>query len=124
MCYQKQNGLVGGGLTQIFIFTILNFVSAQRENLGVLNGIYSNNSVISEMIIENNIVISNGENGISLNGEISNSKIINNTVVNPYFGLAVGSEKINTPKRKNVLEINYVFFLKIRSSNLYGNSNK
>lgn len=78
--------------------TIINFVTTQRENLGVLNGVFSDKSTISETIIENNVIISNSENGISLNGEITNSKIINNTVVNPYFGLDVkNSKEINTP---------------------------
>ncbi len=78
--------------------TIINFVSTQRDNLGKLNGIFSDISKISETIIENNVILSNSENGISLNGEVTNSKIVNNTVVNPYFGLDVlNSNEINTP---------------------------
>lgn len=78
--------------------TIINFVSVQRVDLGKLNGIFSDKSKISETIIENNVILSNSENGISLNGEITNSKIVNNTVVNPYFGLDVlNSNEINTP---------------------------
>ncbi|MEN8187565.1 MAG: right-handed parallel beta-helix repeat-containing protein [Bacteroidota bacterium] len=77
--------------------TIINFVKPNRKEIGLMNGIYGENVNITESIFENNIVISNGENGIALSGEINNSKIVNNTVVNPYFGLEFnGSKKINT----------------------------
>jgi len=67
--------------------TIINFTKANRAQIGVLNGIYGLKTIISESIFENNIVVTNGEKGISLNGQLNNLKIVNNTVVNPYFGL-------------------------------------
>lgn len=78
--------------------TIINLISAQREKIGWLNGIFSENSTISETIIENNVIVSSSENGISFNGNINNSKIVNNTVVNPYFGMEFGRDAtINFP---------------------------
>lgn len=74
--------------------TIINFVKAHREQIGLLNGIYAINASISESLFENNVVITNGENGISLKGEMNNLKIVNNTVVNPYFGLKFEKEDI------------------------------
>jgi len=67
--------------------TIINFVKPNGIEHGILKGIYGKNINLSESIIENNVIISNGVDGISLSGAISNSKIVNNTVVNPYFGI-------------------------------------
>lgn len=74
--------------------TIINFIKSNRDEIGLMNGIYGENLNISESIIENNIINSNNENGIALSGEISNSKIVNNTVVNPYFGLEFKGLKV------------------------------
>lgn len=77
---------------------IINFVKVNRDEIGLLNGIFSDGGVISETVIENNLIVSNGSNGISMKGEIINSKIINNTVVNPYFGFTFSDvDKGNTP---------------------------
>ena len=83
--------------------TVINFIKVSRENIGNLNGIFNGKSSLSETIIENNIIVINGDNGIALSGEISNSKIVNNTVVNPYFGLNInGSTKINSALAINI----------------------
>lgn len=78
--------------------TIINFIKNNRNDIGVLNGIYGTDVNITESIIENNVIISNGESGIDLKGTVNKSKIVNNTVVNPYFGLNFsGLDKANTP---------------------------
>lgn len=78
--------------------TIINFVKINRNSLGLLNGIYGKNTLISESVFENNVIITNGKNGISIEGELNNLKIVNNTVMNPYFGLDFKeSDSINAP---------------------------
>lgn len=72
--------------------TIINFVKENRSQIGLLNGFYGVNTVISESLFENNVIISNGENGISLKGEFNHLKIVNNTLVNPYFGMKFKEE--------------------------------
>jgi hypothetical protein len=72
--------------------TIINFTKNNRNDIGLLNGIYGVNATITECIFENNVIITNGENGLSLNGNLNNLKIVNNTVVNPYFGINFKSD--------------------------------
>lgn len=84
--------------------TIINFITFNRDNIGLCNGIYGKNLNVSESVFENNVIVSNGENGISVQGELSNLKIVNNTVVNPYFGLDFeGNTIINSPLKIKVL---------------------
>ncbi|SDG78306.1 right-handed parallel beta-helix repeat-containing protein [Winogradskyella thalassocola] len=97
--------------------TIVNFTKSNRAQLGLLNGIYGLKTIISESIFENNIIISNGEKGISLNGQLNNLKIVNNTVVNPYFGLNFNEkDETNTPLAIQVIGEN-------DSSNLFIRNN-
>ncbi len=77
--------------------TIINFIKNNRKEIGILNGIFGKQVSVSESIIENNVIISNGESGIDLTGTINNTKIVNNTVVNPYFGIQFGNlKKVNS----------------------------
>ncbi|MCI2229848.1 hypothetical protein MC378_11780 [Polaribacter sp. MSW13] len=97
--------------------TIINFIKFNRNDIGLLNGIYATNSIITESIFENNVIITNGENGISLKGTLNNLKIVNNTVVNPYFGLKIkGENKINSPLAIKVIGKNDSSNLIIRNN--------
>lgn len=97
--------------------TIINFVKSNRTQIGLLNGIYGVKTIISESVFENNIVITNGENGISLKGQLNNLKIVNNTVVNPYFGLKFNDDDItNSPLAIQVIGENDSSNLIIRNN--------
>ena len=90
---------------------ILNFKKYNRQFIGQLDGIVSKQS-IENSIFENNVIVTNSVQGISL-PLINNSKIYNNTLVNPYFGIVlndknniensiiVGSDK--SPESVNVI---------------------
>ncbi|KAB1068071.1 hypothetical protein F6U93_08005 [Tamlana haliotis] len=84
--------------------SIINFVKPDRTQIGLLYGIYGGNITISESIIENNLVVTNSDKGISIKGRINQVKIVNNTVVNPYFGLSFkNAANINTAAAIQVL---------------------
>ena len=83
--------------------TIINFVKSNGKEHGILRGIYGKDLNLTETIIENNVIISNAKDGISLSGVINNTKIVNNTVVNPYFGVkAEGLEGVNAKLSINI----------------------